>query len=327
MSEAALLQTIRDDPDHAASVWLVLADWLEERDDLRFELIRLRHDRQFRPELSPPKRDERVRQLLAARVAPCVPTWTNSLGMTFALIPAGTFLMDSPDSEADRDDDEGPQCEVEITWPFYLGIHPVTQEHYEKLMGKNPSHFTRKNGGGANHPVEQVSWEEAVAFCHKLSAQAQEKASGRVYRLPTEAEWEYSCRGGATSSKPFYFGDSLSSTQANFNGNHPYGSASKGPYLQHTTPVGSYKPNAWGLFDMHGNVWEWCSDWHDENYYNQSPRQDPQGPQNGSLRVLRGGSWSSFGRDCRSALRVRNVPGSRNFNLGFRVACFAPRTS
>ena len=327
MSGEAFLQAILDEPEHAAGVWLILVDWLEEQGDPRFELVRLCHDRRFRPEWSPAQRDERVRQLLAAGVAPCVPAWTNSLGMRFVLLPAGKFLMGSPDSEADRFNDEGPQHEVEIMRPFSLGIHPVTQEQYEKVMGKNPAHFTRKNGGGGNHPVEQVSRKEAVEFCRKLSVRAEEKSSGRTYRLPTEAEWEYSCRGGATSSRPFSFGDSLSSTQANFNGNHPYGGAAKGPNLQHTTPVGSYKPNAWGLFDMHGNVWEWCSDWYGKNYYNQSPRQDPQGPQDGRHRVVRGGSWDLVGRVCRSANRDRIGPGGRFLNLGFRVLCVAPRTS
>ena len=139
MSEEALLQTIREDPDNAASVWLILADWLEEHGDPRFELVRLCHDQQFRAEWSPTERDDRVRQLLAAAVAPCVPAWTNSLGMTFALIPAGKFLMGSPKSETDRYDDEGPQHAVEITRPFFLGIHPVTQEQYKKVTGKNPS--------------------------------------------------------------------------------------------------------------------------------------------------------------------------------------------
>ena len=325
MSEAAFLQAIMADLANASSVWLVLADWLEEQGDPRFELVRLCHDQRFCPEWSPAARDERVRQLLAA-VPPCVPVWSNSLGMKFALIPAGKFLMGSPESEEDRDEDEGPQHEVEITRPFSLGVHPVTQEQYKKVMGKNPSRFTRKKGGGANHPVEQVSWEEAVEFCHKLTGRPEEKASGRTYRLPTEAEWEYASRGGANSSSPFFFGDSLSSAQANFDGNFPYGGAAEGPYLQRTTPVGSYRPNAFGLFDMHGNVWEWCADWYDANYYEQSPRQDPQGPQNGNLRVLRGGSWPNVGRYCRSACRYGLEPGNRISFIGFRVLC-SPRTS
>jgi uncharacterized protein (TIGR02996 family) len=309
MSEEALLQAIREDPASAASVWLILADWLEEQGDPRFELVRLCHDRRFRPELSSRDRDDRVRQLLEAGVAPCVPAWANSLGMTFALIPAGKFLMGSPKSEEGRFDDEGPQHEVAITQPFSLGVHPVTQGQYKKVMGKNPSYFTRKNGGGANHPVEQVSWEDAVEFCRQLSARPEEMAAGRTYRLATEAEWEYSCRGGANSSMPFTFGDSLSSTQANFDGNHPYGGAAEGPYLERTTPVGSYKPNAFGLFDMHGNVWEWCLDWFAP--YTRKDLKDPTGPTTGDLRVLRGGSWNYFGSYCRAAYRCRNVPGNR----------------
>ena len=325
MSEAALLQTIVDDPANAATTWLVLADWLEERGDPRFELIRLRHDEQFRPELRPAERDDRVRQLLAAGVAPCVPAWTNSLSMRFALIPAGTFLMGSPDSEADRFADEGPQHEVEITRPFFLGIHPVTQEQYEKVMGKNPSYITSKNGGGANHPVEQVSWKEAVTFCRKLSARPEEKSSGRTYRLPTEAEWEYSCRGGATSSRPFSFGDCLSSPQANFAGLYPYGGAAEGPYLKRTTAVGSYPPNAFGLFDLHGNVWEWCADWFG-SYPSQSV-EDPPGPPTGTSRVLRGGSWSNGGKYCRAACRIKLDPGAHDGSCGVRVVCVSPRTS
>src|SRR5262249_22585839 len=154
------------------------------------------------------------------------------------------------------------------------------------------------SGGGADkvkqrecrrHPVDSVSWEDAVAFCQKLSEQAEEISKGRTYRLPTEAEWEYACRGGANASTPFAFGESLSSKQANFNGNYPY-NAARGRYLERTAPVGSYLPNAFGLFDMHGNLWEWCADWYSEDYYSQSPRQDPPGPPRGTLRVLRGGS-------------------------------------
>jgi uncharacterized protein (TIGR02996 family) len=322
MSEEEFLQAILEAPANAASVWLILADWLEEQGDPRFELVRLCHDRQFRPELPPPERDERVRQLLAAGVAPCVPTLTNSVGMELALILAGKFLMGSPESEADRYDDEGPQHEVEITRPFYLGIYPVTQEQYRKVAGKNPSYFTRKRGGGPNHPVEQMSWEEAVEFCRKLSDRPEEKAAGRTYRLPTEAEWEYSCRGGANSSSPFFFGSSLSPTQATFDGRYPYGGAATGPYLQRTTPVGSYQPNAFGLFDTHGNVWEWCQDWFAA--YTREAAKDPTGHTTGSSRVLRGGSWLNFGRNCRAAYRNRGEPGDRGSDIGFRVVCAAP---
>ena len=149
--------------------------------------------------------------------------------------------------------------------------------------------------------------------------------AGRAYRLPTEAEWEYACRGGANSSTPFSFGGSLSSTQANFDGDYPYGGAAREPYLQRTTAVGSYPPNAYGLFDMHGNVWEWCQDWFGP--YSRKSVKDPTGASTGEHRVLRGGSWYNGGSDCRAACRVHDDPGSRDHDGGFRVVCVAaPRT-
>jgi uncharacterized protein (TIGR02996 family) len=321
--EAAFLRSIAEDPANAAATWLVLADWLEEHGDPRAELVRLCHDPRYRPKLSPEKRDDRIRALLAAGVRLCVPTLTNSIGMTFALIPAGKFHMGSPKFEVDRNDDEGPQHQVEITRAFYMGIVPVTQEQYEKVMHKNPSFFTRhsKFAGGPAHPVEEVSWDQAVEFCRKLSTRAKEKSSGREYRLPTEAEWEYACRGGSASSTPFHFGDSLSSTQANFHGHYPYGVEVRGRFLRHTTPVGSYNPNAFGLCDMHGNVWEWCQDWYGR--YPRKPAKDPTGPASGARRVLRGGTWGSCGEDCRSARRLHGEPGYGSQYFGFRVVCSA----
>src|SRR5262249_11502444 len=149
--------------------------------------------------------------------------------------------------------------------PYYLGAFEVTQEQYQAVMGKAPSHFSRQGPGKLyvqmiadddlkRFPVENVTWEEAVTFCRKLSALPEEKRLGRAYRLPTEAEWEHACRAGASASLPFHFGSQVSSTEANFFGGEPYGGAAKGPYLSRTAPVGSYKPNAWGLYDMHGNV-------------------------------------------------------------------------
>ena len=189
------------------------------------------------------------------------------------------------------------QHEVSITKPFYLGVYVVTQAEYEKVMGNNPSWFSAKGDGKdkvkdmdtGQFPVEKVSWDDAVAFCKKLSELPEEKKAGRVYRLPTEAEWEYACRAGTKTA--FHYGDSLSSKQANFNGNFPYGGADKGPYLGRTAKVGSYAANAFGLYDMHGNVWEWCQDWYDENYYKNSPKEDPPGPAQGLHRVVRGGGW------------------------------------
>ena len=326
MDEEAFLRRIAEDPASAAGTGLVLADWLEERGDPRAELVRLCHDRRYQAALAPDQKDERIRELLASGVKPCVPTIVNSIAMRLALIPAGTFLMGSPESEKRRRTDEGPQHEVEITQPFYLGVYPVTQQQYRKVMGKNPSHFNRKNGGGPKHPVEQVSWYEAVEFCRRLSAQVKEASSRRTYRLPTEAEWEYACRGGASPSTPFFFGNSLSSAEANFDGSHPYGRAAKGPNLERTTPVGKYLANAFGLFDMDGNVCEWCQDWYRENYYSRSPRQDPQGPEQGSDRVYRGGSWGSYGLTCRSATRSATLQGLQSNLIGFRVVCVIANT-
>ena len=208
---------------------------------------------------------------------------------------------------------------VEITQPFYAGIYPVTQEQYQRIMGQNPSHFSSTGGGSSNvngmdtrpFPVENVSWEDAIEFCRRLSELPGEKENEHLYRLPTEAEWEYICRGGPFFKKPsppFHFGNSLSSTQANFDGRNPYGGAATGAYLQRTTKVGSYPPNPLGLYDLHGNVWEWCADWYDADYYKRSPKQDPQGPENSEHRVLRGGSWGNNGWYCRAACRCDFAP-------------------
>jgi formylglycine-generating enzyme required for sulfatase activity len=256
--------------------------------------------------------------------------FTNSIGMKFVFVEPGIFLMGSPPDEESRSHDED-QHEVEITRSFYVGAYEVTQEQYERVMGTNPSWFSSTGGGkdkvlGMNtrqFPVEMVSWEDAVEFCRQLSERPEEKSKGRVYRLPTEAEWEYCCRGGPLfkkTSMPFHFGNSLTSTQANFDGNWPYGGTPKGPYLERTTEAGFYHPpNALGLYDLHGNVREWCADWYDARYYSRSPRQNPQGPKPQEHRVLRGGSWFNDSRYCRSAYRTFNAPGARSDHIGFRV--------
>jgi formylglycine-generating enzyme required for sulfatase activity len=241
----------------------------------------------------------------------------NVIGMKLALVPAGTFRMGSPDDETNRGADEGPQHEVTITRPFYMGIHPVTQREYAAVMGHNPAQFVRASGGSAEHPVEQVSWEDAAAFCRRLSERAEEKKAGRSYRLPTEAEWECACRAGTTT--PFSFGSSLSAEQANFDGARPYGTAKPGEARGRTTKVGSFRPNAFGLADMHGNVWEWVSDWYAEDYYEHSPDRDPPGPLRGTRRVLRGGCWNNSGHLCRSARRNKYAPDFRSDTIGFRV--------
>jgi formylglycine-generating enzyme required for sulfatase activity/serine/threonine protein kinase len=251
----------------------------------------------------------------------------NCVGMMLVLIPAGKFWMGSPEEEQERRADEGPRHEVEISKDFYLGKFEVTQEQYEKVMGKgtNPSWFSAGGGGKdkvagmdtKDFPVEQVSWEEAKEFCKKLSEMEQEKAKGRKYDLPTEAEWEYACRAGTQT--PFHFGSQLQGKEANCDGNNPYGTTDKGPYLERTCKVGSYPPNAFGLCDMHGNVWEWCQDWYDEKYYGSGSNKDPEGYFNGTGRVVRGASWRDLAGRCRAANRSRTVPGSRRHDVGFRV--------
>ena len=233
----------------------------------------------------------------------------NSIGMEFASIPAGKFLMGSPATEKERSQDE-TQHEVTLTQGFRMGVHEVTQAQYGQVMGKNPSYFK-----GATLPVETVSYDEALAFCKKLSDLPAEKAAGRKYRLPTEAEWEYCCRAG--TSTPFHFGNELNGTQANCDGTFPYGTTKQGPYLKKTSPVGSYPANAWGLHDMHGNVYEWCQDWYGD--YPKDSIKDPQGSSSGELRVLRGGSWDDVARSCRAGRRNRNSPGTHDINCGFRL--------
>ena len=259
--------------------------------------------------------------------APVVRTMTNSIDMQLARIPAGKFTMGSPLSEVERENEEVPHT-VEITRPFYMGVYEVCQAEFAAVMGRREQAIFRSgNGGSDEHPMEDVYWKDAVAFCDGLSARAEEKKAGRLYRLPSEAEWEYACRAGSTTT--FSFGDSLSSSQANFNGNYPYGQAKRGPYLRKTAKVGSYQPNRFGLYDMHGNVAEWCADFYDKNYYRDSPREDPLGPPLGVIStdynrfylVIRGGSWLDDARGCRSAYRYRAMPRNRYRIIGFRVVC------
>ncbi|MBI4604137.1 MAG: SUMF1/EgtB/PvdO family nonheme iron enzyme [Planctomycetes bacterium] len=231
--------------------------------------------------------------------------FTNGLGMRLAYMPPGEFLMGSPPGEEGRGVDE-TQHRVRITRPFYLGVTEVTQAQWKAVMGTSPSSFK-----GDKLPVEQVSWEDAKEFCRKLS-----EREGKSYRLPTEAEWEYACRVGTTT--PFHTGSTISTSQANYDGNDTYGSGQKGVSRHKTVDVGSFPANPWGLHDMHGNVWEWCEDWYGE--YPPGEVADPKGPSTGVSRVLRGGSWIDGPRFCRSASRYGHVPGVRGSGLGFRVA-------
>jgi len=251
----------------------------------------------------------------------------NSIGMKLTRIPLGEFLMGSADTDPGARDDEKPRHRVRFSKPFYMGVYEVTQAEFKVLMGTNPSSFTREallkdapaDLDCSRLPVDNVTWYAAVEFCRRLSRSAAEVRAGRVYRLPTEAEWEYACRAGTTTV--FHFGDALSSAHANFNGQHPFGGAEKGPFLNRTTTVGSYEPNAFGLFDMHGNLNEWCMDKFNRDYYRASPSDDPKGPRDGASPVIRGGDWYSDARDCRSAFRYADIPEGRFYALGFRAVC------
>ncbi len=248
-------------------------------------------------------------------------------------IPGGQFTMGSPESEENSYGDERPQHEV-ILSPFYIGKFTVTQAQWrmvaglpriERELNLEPSYFPKKGGRrdelDDKRPVEQVSWDDAQEFCARLSAK-----TGRAYRLPTEAEWEYACRAGTAT--PFAFGETITPEFVNYNGSYPYGKAPKGRYREETVPVGSLGvANLFGLYDMHGNVWEWCRDWASDQYYAECKKQgtvtDPQGPEKGTARRLRGGSWGNYGGNCRSACRYDNEPGYRYDVIGFRVVVSA----
>jgi len=229
-----------------------------------------------------------------------LPPITNTIGMSLKWIPSGTFVMGSPRGNVD----EKPIHQVTLSQPFLLGVHEVTQEQYERVMGKNPSRFQ-----GPSNPVDSMSWKDAMEFCRKLSELPGERSAGRLYRLPTEAEWEYSCRAGTTTA--YSFGDRKLDLDnyAWYVGN----SGSK------THPVGLKQANSWGLHDMYGNVWEWCSDWYGD--YTSGVVIDPRGPKNGTRRVGRGGTWKGPDDNWRSADRAAGDPSMRYENYGFRVVC------
>ena len=247
---------------------------------------------------------------------------SEELDLTLVHIPGGTFLMGSPDGEGYSF--EKPQHEVSLE-PFWLGQFPITQAQYEAVMGRNPATFRL----GGNHPVETVSWHDAVAFCQRLSEQTE-----LDFRLPSEAEWEYACRAGTTT--PFHTGPTLTTDLANYRGTDwdyggqlisgSYGPGPKGIFREQTTPVGLFPPNSFGLYDMHGNVWEWCADhWHDS--YEGAPANNTPWPSRDERnnRMLRGGSCFNFPRLCRSAYRGY-LPDARFYFNGFRVVCSAART-
>jgi formylglycine-generating enzyme required for sulfatase activity len=252
----------------------------------------------------------------------------NGVTLDMVLIPGGTFLMGSPEDEPQRSDSESPQHEATVP-SFFMGKYPVTQAQWKAVaalpkvdqdLEPDPSDFR------GNRPVENVSWQEATEFCRRLA-----QKTGRPYRLPCEAEWEYAARAGTTT--PFYFGETITTDLANYDGSGDrfgsYGRGPKGIYRQETTSVGSFPANAFGLYDMHGNVWEWCEDhWHDN--YEGAPNDDSawidSEAKEDARRVMRGGSWDDSPGYCRSASRNDDGARFRPDVIGFRVVCGEPRT-
>lgn len=225
----------------------------------------------------------------------------------FRWINAGTFLMGSPETEAERMDTEN-QHAVTLTKGFWIADTTVSQAFWEQLMGNNPSRFQ-----GEQLPVDSITWHDATKFIEKLNCYNQ----STVYSLPTEAQWEYACRAGTLT--PFSFGEQINSNQVNFDGTAPYDNGSKSADRRVTINAQELPPNAWGLYGMHGNIWEWCQDWYAE--YPSIPAQDPNGATKGLLKVLRGGSWFYSGRHCRSATRAHAAPDDAGIFLdyGFRL--------
>jgi formylglycine-generating enzyme required for sulfatase activity len=253
-----------------------------------------------------------------------IETLPNNIPLEMVEIPAGSFVMGAPESEKESRDNERPQRDVSVP-TFCMGKYPITQAQWgvvatlpqiNQELNPDPSNFK-----GDQCPVEQVSWLDAMEFCRRLS-----KHTRREYRLPSEAEWEYACRAGTTT--PFHFGETITTDYVNYDGGYPYGDAPKGEDRNDTTDVGSFKAaNTFGLYDMHGNVWEWCADdWHDS--YKGAPNdaqiriediknyEDPE-----TSKLLRGGSWFDSARDCRSACRSLSSARNQNDGIGFRVVC------
>ncbi|QKQ72580.1 SUMF1/EgtB/PvdO family nonheme iron enzyme [Nostoc sp. TCL240-02] len=231
----------------------------------------------------------------------------NGITLEMVEIPGGTFMMGSPLGEAERENDESPLHQVTVP-KFFMGKYAVTQAQYQAIMGSNPSKFI-----GEKRPVEQVNWDEVVEFCKKLSTKTK-----HTYRLPSEAEWEYACRAGTTT--PFYFGETITTDLVNYNGNSPYGSAPKGEDRQQTIDLGKFPPNSFGLYDMHGNVWEWCRYLCNSNY--QDAPKDCSAwltSKDNNIKMLRGGSWNNQAWYCRSAERIEHNIAYRDANIGFRV--------
>jgi formylglycine-generating enzyme required for sulfatase activity len=257
-------------------------------------------------------------------------TWLEPItGMKFVKIPAGCFQMGQSPEEmrslrrgipvGDYEKyyaDEQPQHKVCLE-EFWMGIHEVSQREWQKVMGFNPAVFPED----LDFPVEMVSWEDAQLFINKIN----EQNNTSEFRLPTEAEWEYSARAGTTTM--YNTGDTITGTQANFNGTFPFSLNLRDVYRKSPTKVGSFPANGFGLYDMHGNVWEWCSDWYQSDYYQNSPANNPSGPETGQMKVLRGGSWFRYSAHIRAATRYKNKAVGQYADTGFRLVKSPRRSS
>jgi formylglycine-generating enzyme required for sulfatase activity len=239
----------------------------------------------------------------------------NAIGMRFRLVPPGVIYLGSPATEHKRSPTDLRYQRQVLAAPFWTAETPTTQHEYAAVTGSHPSYFGRGDSvRWFDCPVESVSWRDATQFCDLLSNLQEERLAGRSYRLPSEVEWEYACRAGTVTA--FNVGDDLTPASANFDGTFPYIDGPPGPYLARTTPVRTYGANAFGLFDVHGNVWEWCFDRY---------RRDALPHGSAAPRVLRGGSWHSYGIFCRSAAREAGEPDVGYFDQGFRIVCVMTR--
>lgn len=300
--------------------WLILADWLEDQADPRCELARLRYLLQTEPE-HPEREQRQARQvaLLDAGLSPVVPTWTNALGMAFALVLPSTFLMGSPETEVGRFADE-IQHAVTLTEPYLLGQHPVTMGAFARFVEATGYQTEAEKGGDpetwhspgfaqtVRHPVVCVTWDDAQAMIAWLN-----ETANAVHALPTEAQWEHACRAGSAAA--FFWGSDA--TQV---GEYAWFWDNAG---ETTHPVDAKRPNGWGLWHVHGNVYEWCEDWYGD--YSTEAVTNPRGRlSGGSSRVFRGGSWGSEARCCRSAYRDNNTPSLCCASYGFRLTVSPP---